>query len=88
MWSAAYPFGAYGLTCSQLAIDLDSSTFRVITAIILVVLVSYWLYLVVFTLPLIVSGKLFLEEAYHEQEEEKEREQTARSSRIESYSPA
>ncbi len=71
MWSAAYPIGAYGFACSQLATDFDSPTFRVVTAIILVVLVLYWLYLFISTLPMLLSGELFLSGAMDEHEEEK-----------------
>lgn len=81
MWSAGYPLGAYGVTCSQLAIDFDSPTFRVVTSIILVVLVLYWLYLVVYTLPLVLCGELFLAEAVDSHEEEKMAQRAERERR-------
>ena len=78
MWSAAYPLGVYGVACTQLAIDLDSPTFRVIASIVLVVSVLYWFYLVAFTLPLVISGELFLAEAKEDRENAKLREQEER----------
>lgn len=78
MWSAAYPVGAYGVACSQLAIDFDSPTFRVLTAIILVVLVLYWFYLIGNTLPMVLSGELFLAEALDSHEEEKMAQESQR----------
>jgi tellurite resistance protein TehA-like permease len=80
-WSSAYPIGVYGLASSQLAIDLDSPTFRVVTAIVLVILVINWLYLMGRTLPMVLSGEWFLKEAY---EEGKEREKDSRASTRES----
>ncbi len=81
MWSAGYPLGAYGVTCSQLAIDFDSPTFRVVASIILVVSVLYWLYLVVYTLPLVLCGELFLAEAVDSHEEEKMAQRAERERR-------
>lgn len=74
MWSSAYPFGAYGVVASQFAIDFDSIAFRVITTIILFVLIIYWLYAIICTLPMVVSGELFLGDLVKEREkEEKDR---------------
>lgn len=74
MWSSAYPFGAYGVVASQFAIDFDSIAFRVITTIILLVLIIYWLYAIICTLPMVVSGELFLGDLVRQREkEEKDR---------------
>ena len=73
MWSAAYPLGVYGIACTQLAIDFDSPAFRVIASIVLVVALLYWLYLIAFTIPMVLSGELFLAEAMEHKEEEEER---------------
>lgn len=70
MWSALYPFGAYGIAAEQISVDLDSSAFKVLTSMILVVLVIYWIYCVIWTLVQFVSGELFLAEALKEREEE------------------
>ena len=72
MWSAAYPIGIYGVAVTQLAIDLDSVAFRVISSIILVVSVLYWLYLIAYTLPMVLSGELFLAEMYEKDKKERE----------------
>ena len=60
MWSTAYPIGTYGVASSQFAIDFDSIAFRVITTIILIISVIYWFYLIIYTLPMILSGEAFL----------------------------
>ncbi|WVF70057.1 hypothetical protein IAT40_004844 [Kwoniella sp. CBS 6097] len=75
MWSTIYPVGVYGLTCSKLASDLDSRAFRVVSTIILIVVVIYWLYLIAFTLPAVVSGELFLAEALEKHEKENAEEE-------------
>ncbi|OCF37564.1 hypothetical protein I316_00690 [Kwoniella heveanensis BCC8398] len=75
MWSAIYPLGTYGLMCSKLSSDLDSRAFRVVSTIILVAVVIYWLYLIVFTLPAVVSGELFLAEAMEKHEKENTEEE-------------
>lgn len=82
MWSAAYPLGAYGVASTQLAIDLGSTAFNVISTIILIVLVIYWLFLVICTVPMIASGELFLSEAKEQMDEKKndERERKGRAS--------
>lgn len=69
-WSAAYPIGAYGLACSQLTIDFDSRAFAVVTTIVAVVLFIYWILLVLYTIPSIASGELFLASVVEEREEE------------------
>ncbi|WVQ97817.1 hypothetical protein IAU59_004932 [Kwoniella sp. CBS 9459] len=63
MWSALYPVGVYGVACTKLTSDLDSRALRVVSTIILITTVIYWLYLIIFTLPAVVSGELFLAEA-------------------------
>lgn len=75
MWSAAYPIGAYGVACTQLAIDLESTAFRIIATIVLVVLVIFWLLLIAYTVPSLISGELLLEGAKAEMDEEKRKEQ-------------
>lgn len=72
MWSAAYPYGTYGIACSQFSTDFDSPAFAVITSIILVTLVILWLYLVIATIPMVISGELFLAEALEEMEKHRE----------------
>jgi hypothetical protein len=64
MWSGAFPLGAYGLCANQIAISLDSPAFRVVSTIVLVVLVIYWLVSMAFTIALVWSGELFLSDAY------------------------
>mgnify|MGYP006876474623 CR=1 FL=1 len=71
MWSSTYPFGVYGVAASQFAIDFDSTAFKVITTIVLLLLVIYWLYLVACTLPMVASGELFLRDVFEEMEKEK-----------------
>lgn len=73
MWSAAYPFGAYGIVATQFAIDFDSPTFRVVSSIILVFMVLLWLWLVLSTLPMVISGELLLGEAWEEMQKDKEK---------------
>jgi hypothetical protein len=74
-YHVAYPIGIFGVACSQFATDFDSPAFRVITAIILVCLVIFWLWLVLYTLPMIISGELLLANARSKLEEEEEAEQ-------------
>lgn len=69
-WSAAYPLGVYGVACSQLTIDLDSRAFAVVTTIVSIALFCYWVTLVIYTIPSIVSGELFLAEVVEKREEE------------------
>ena len=71
MWSGAYPIGIYGVAATQLAISLDSPVFRVVSTIILIVMVIYWLYLVIYSLPMVLSGEMFLGEVLHEMEKER-----------------
>ncbi len=59
-WSSAYPIGVYGLACGQLATAFNSAALKGITSAILVLLVLWWLYLVVCTIPMAISGELFL----------------------------
>lgn len=70
-WSAAYPLGAYGVASEQLAIDLGSTAFKVISTIMLVLLAVLWIYLVICTVPMIASGELFLAEAKEKMDEKK-----------------
>jgi len=86
MWSGAYPLGVYGIACSQLSVDFNSPTFRVLTSIILVVQLLYWFYLVVFTLPMVFSGELLLGEPVERLEKEKEEVRAERERRSESRS--
>ena len=62
-WSALYPTGVYALHAGQLAMDFDSPAFRTVNTIFVVLLLLGWLYCVIRTIPGIVSGQLFLEEA-------------------------
>jgi len=73
MWSGAYPIGIYGVAATQLAISLDSPVFRVVSTVVLIVLVIYWLYLVLWSLPMVISGEFFLSEVLHEMEKEREK---------------
>jgi len=66
----AYPVGVFGVACTQFADDFDSPAFRVIATMITIVSVIFWLFLVVYTLPLIVSGELLLDNDAHKEEEE------------------
>lgn len=68
----AYPIGAFGVACTQFADDFDSPAFRVIATIICIISVVFWLFLVVYTLPLIITGELLLGNARHKLEEEEE----------------
>lgn len=73
MWSSAYPLGAYGLAATQFATDFDSPAFKVVSTIVLIVLVIWWLYLIVCTIPMIISGELLLAEAYEEMKKHREK---------------
>jgi hypothetical protein len=74
MWSGAYPIGVFGIACNQIGVDLDSPAFKGIASAILIIAVIHWIWLVIYTLPMIVSGELFLAEAKHLSEEEAEAE--------------
>lgn len=74
MWSGAYPIGVFGIACNQIATDLDSPAFKGIASAILIIAVIHWIWLVIYTLPMIVSGELFLGEAEHLSKEEAEAE--------------
>jgi fatty acid desaturase len=64
--SLAYPLGVFGVACTQFAIDFDSPAFRVISTAICILSVIYWIFLAVYTLPLL---ELLLHEAVQEEEE-------------------
>jgi hypothetical protein len=72
MWSAAYPVAMFGVACTQIAKDLDSPAFEGIASAILVIAVIHWLWLVIYTVPMIISGELFLSEAEHLKKQEQE----------------
>jgi hypothetical protein len=65
----AYPLGIFGVACTQFAIDFDSPAFRVISTAICILSVIYWIFLAVYTMPLLVSGELLLREAVEEEED-------------------
>lgn len=62
-WSALYPWGVYALALGQLAIDFDSPAFRVLNTIVTCLLLLFWLFCVTMTVPRLVSGQFFLEDA-------------------------
>jgi tellurite resistance protein TehA-like permease len=72
MWSAAYPVAMFGVACTQIAKDLDSPAFEGIASAILIIAVIHWLWLVIYTVPMIISGELFLSEAEHLKKQEQE----------------
>ncbi|KAJ9107341.1 hypothetical protein QFC21_000791 [Naganishia friedmannii] len=74
MWSGAYPIGIFGIACNQIGVDLDSPAFKGIASAILIIAVIHWIWLVIYTIPMIVSGELFLAEAEHLSKEEAEAE--------------
>jgi hypothetical protein len=76
----------YGVVASQLAIDLDSPAFRVISSIVLVVVVINWLYLVYNTLVRIWTGEWFLKEALEEMREKKREDGGSEEARAQSMS--
>ncbi len=45
---------------AEVAVAFNSSAFRGLNSAIVVVLVSYWLFLMARTVPMVVSGELFL----------------------------
>lgn len=65
----------FGVASTQFADDFDSPAFRVISTIICVISVIFWLFLVVYTLPLLISGELLLQNGRHKGEEEEEEEE-------------
>lgn len=67
-----YPCGVYGVACTQIAKDLDSPAFKGIASAILIISVIHWLWLVIYTVPMIISGELFLSEAKELEREEEE----------------
>lgn len=81
-WAAAYPIGAYGVACTQLAIDLNSTAFKVVASIVLVILVIFWLALMALTIPALVSGELLLKEVKQSMDKEKERKEEEQPGRI------
>lgn len=75
MWASLYPVGVMGIACTQIAKDLDSPVFKGIASGILIIAVLHWLWLVVYTVPMVISGELFLSEVKEmEEEEAKEKE--------------
>ena len=72
MWSGAFPIGAYGLCANQIAISLNSPAFRVVSSLMLVILVVYWLASLALTIPLVLSGELFLADAHQKMVKDRE----------------
>lgn len=75
------------MACSQFATDFDSPAFRVVTCIITVLSFAYWCFCIIWTLPLAISGELFLghaKEAIEEETEAAKRIQSRRSGDMES----
>lgn len=72
MWASLYPIGVMGIACTQIANDLDSPAFKGIASGILIIAVIHWIWLVIYTLPMIMSGELFLSEAKETEKEEAE----------------
>ena len=70
MWSAAYPIAVFGIACTEIAKDLDSPAFEGIASALLIIAVVHWIWLVIYTIPMVLSGELFLSEADHLREEE------------------
>lgn len=90
MWSAAYPIAIFGVACTQIAKDLDSPAFDGIASAILIIAVIHWIWLVIYTVPMVISGELFLSEAEHlrkqEQEAMEDKQHEGEGSRSESSS--
>lgn len=72
MWSAAYPIAVFGVACTEIAKDLDSPAFEGIASALLIIAVIHWIWLMIYTIPMVISGELFLSEADHLRKEEKE----------------
>lgn len=84
MWSAAYPLGIYDIASSQFATDLQSTAFSVVSSATLLIAVLYWAYLVIYTLPMVFTGSLFLHDAHEELEKEKrDKENASENSKME-----
>lgn len=76
-WSSSYPIAVYALVWNQLSKDFDSVSFRVVSTGITIIAISacrgvawpgpadalpvHWLYLAGRTIPLVITGALFLE---------------------------
>ncbi|KAJ9123339.1 hypothetical protein QFC22_001538 [Naganishia vaughanmartiniae] len=74
MWSGAYPIKVFGVACNQIGVDLDSPAFKGLATAILIIAFIHWIWLVIFTLPMIASGELFFAEAEKLSKEESGRE--------------
>jgi len=62
-WSAMYPWGVYAAAFGQLAMDFDSPAFRVLNTIMSCSLTILWLYSMARTVPMMVTGEVFLADA-------------------------
>lgn len=85
MWSSIYPWGTYALVLSQLASDFNSPAFRVICSIFVIIAVLYWMWLIVKTIPNIISGEALKAEMKKRDEEKQQHGQT-RAADVESNS--
>lgn len=70
-----------GIACTQIAKDLDSPAFKGIASGILIIAILHWIWLLVYTVPMVISGELFLSETEEMKEgEEKAAEEKKRQS--------
>ena len=64
-WSTIFPMGTVATACENLGDALDSSTFKVLACIILVFLMLFFIGNTLFTVPMILSGRVHGWKLFH-----------------------